>query len=466
MSRCTSYIFDRSVFLFRRDLRLEDNRALHQALSESKEVITIFCIDPRQCQKNELFNDHIAQFMIECLLELHERVSKAKGHLHFFLGEPTGVLSQIQKTSPFQAVYLNEDYTPFSRKRDSQIEEWCLNSSVAFFSSFDALLHPPDEIRNGSGHPYVVFTPFYKNALPREVAEPEGLPRGDFCQGNITGGTLENLERILPKSKWNKTAAYNGGRSEALTILKKISDFDEYMEVRDIPAEDQTTHLAAHNKFGTVSIREVFHAMCDALGRSHGLVRQLYWRDFFYAIAHNFPHVFTHCFRREYDRLSWEDNAEWFERWCNGETGFPIVDAGMRQMNETGYMHNRVRMIVSSFLVKDLHINWRQGERYFAKKLIDYDPAVNNGSWQWAASTGCDAQPYFRIFNPWLQQKKFDVEGEYVKRWIPELEGVDVKEIHRWNEVGPERETKYPAPIVDHSEQKSYALEMFEAVKG
>jgi deoxyribodipyrimidine photo-lyase len=262
----------------------------------------------------------------------------------------------------------------------------------------------------------------------------------------------------------NKNIALHGGRKEGLKILKHITDFEEYEKIRDIPAYN-TTLLSAHLKFGTLSPRETYHHM-QSLGRkAHtGLIRQLYWRDFWYHIAYFYPHVFGNAFHEKYNNLTWKQDEKGFKAWCNGTTGFPIVDAGMRQLNETGFMHNRVRMIVASFLIKDLHIHWLRGEQYFAQKLVDYDPCVNNGNWQWVASTGCDPQPYFRIFNPWLQQRKYDPACTYIKRWIPELKDVSTNAIHAWYKDKNRIESSYPAPILDHDVERGKTLAMYKAV--
>jgi len=231
-----------------------------------------------------------------------------------------------------------------------------------------------------------------------------------------------------------------------------------YAATKDIPALS-TSNLSAHLKFGTLSIRETYHAIKKILGPTHLLLRQLYWRDFFTHVAYYSPFVFGHAFHEKYDQLIWEHDDKKFQRWCTGTTGFPIVDAGMRQLTTTGFMHNRVRMIAASFLTKDLHIDWRWGEKFFAQQLIDYDPAVNNGNWQWCASTGCDAQPYFRIFNPWLQQKKFDTECIYIKRWIPELKKVAPATIHTW--YANKLPSNYPKPMVDHTQEARITKQWF-----
>ena len=246
------------------------------------------------------------------------------------------------------------------------------------------------------------------------------------------------------------------GRSGAMSILKRLGEYKNYGEERDLPELDATTHLSAHLKFGTCSVREAYYAI------RKNLIRQLYWRDFYTHIAWHFPHVFGHAFKRQYDELPWRNDRKAFNAWCRGRTGFPIVDAGMRQLNNSGFMHNRVRMITASFLIKDLHIDWRWGERYFATRLIDYDPCVNNGNWQWAASTGCDPQPWFRIFNPWRQQKKFDGNCAYIHRWVPELDNVPASRIHKVNEGG--KIPGYPAPIVDHAARVKITKKLYKKI--
>jgi deoxyribodipyrimidine photo-lyase len=286
-----------------------------------------------------------------------------------------------------------------------------------------------------------------------------------FFAGKVSGAKKQKTIFHEVLTERSGVLALRGGRTEGLKRLRLIDGMTSYKADRDIPALGATTMLSAHHKFGTISIRETYWRAAEAFGVSCHLISELYWRDFFTHIAWHFPHVFKGAFRPEYNALEWNRSKKDFQRWCEGKTGFPIVDAGMRQMNETGYMHNRVRMIVASFLVKDLHINWQRGEKYFAQKLLDYDPAVNNGNWQWAASTGCDAQPYFRIFNPWLQQKKFDPDAEYIKRWVPELKNVSVKDIHQGYKPNLFSDVKYPEPMVDHAAERQETLKRFKALK-
>lgn len=457
--------YNRSLYLFRRDFRLDDNSALIAASSQSNEVILSFIFDPVQIEaQNKYRSLNAIQFMIESLKDLEQQISKHEGKLHIFYGKTIDVLEKLIGQEKVEAVFFNKDYTPFSKKREHAIEVLCKKLGITCISIDDALLNPPQTVLNKSKKPYTVFTPYWKTTTTKPVARPE-----KYRYTNLYNKKIKNTEThgifktILPTE--NRNLAQKGGRSEVLSILKHLDNFDHYQKTHDIPSL-HTTELSAHIKFGTISIREVYYAMLEKLGRSahQGLIRQLYWHDFYYQIAHHWPTVFGAPFQEKYGKIKWSYNKEHFKRWCQGTTGFPIVDAGMRQLNKTGFMHNRVRMIVASFLTKDLLIDWQWGERYFAQHLVDYDPCVNNGNWQWAASTGCDPQPYFRIFNPWLQQKKFDPECTYIKEWIDELRNVDSKTIHNWyKEKHPSID--YPMPMADHAAQKELALKMFRVCK-
>jgi len=352
--------FRRSLFLFRRDLRLEDNTGLIFALKSSEVVIPAFIFTLEQIERNPFRSDHCLKFMIESLKDLENQLKEKGGKLFLFKGKPEEVVSKCMRKLNIEALIVNRDYTPYSRQRDNKLEKVC--------------------------------------------------------------------------------------------------------KAGQIPLEC-STYLSPYLKFTVCSPREVYEAICRHLSPHHELIRSLYWRDFFTSIAFFFPHVFMGAFHSKFDKLKWSYNRKAYQRWCEGSTGFPIVDAGMREMNETGFMHNRVRMIAASFLIKDLHIDWRWGEKYFAQTLIDYDPAVNNGNWQWAASTGSDAQPYFRIFNPWNQQKKFDPECTYIKKWIPELRDFPPKAIHAWYEEKHRAGCKkYPAPMTNHDKAAKEALHAYRSI--
>lgn len=452
--------FTLSLFIFRRDLRLNDNTGLIEALKKSMNVIPAFIIDSRQVEENSYKSQNALQFMSESLDDLDYQLKNKGGRLYYFYGHPDEIVARLIQQKKIEAVFVNHDYTPFSVQRDQALNMICSKKKVGFYQFHDALLLDPEKSLKKNGEPYTIFTPFYKKNSVVSVPLPHKNMMKNYFSGSLDG-SIESQKKITCKP--SNEYFIHGGRQECLKILKNIDKYSSYAKTKDLPHQP-TTFLSAHNKFGTCSIREVYHAIHDGLGQQHGLLRQLYWRDFFTIIAFYFPRVFGHAFREKYDTISWSQNVQLFKKWCEGKTGFPIIDAGMRELNQTGFMHNRVRMIVASFLVKDLHLDWRWGEKYFAQKLVDYDPAVNNGNWQWAASTGCDAQPYFRIFNPWMQQKKFDLTCVYSKRWVPELRVLTPHEIHRLEKVRPAKLIDYPEPIVDHHAASIFAKKMFKRV--
>lgn len=452
--------YKKSLFMFRRDLRLEDNTALNQACSQSEQVLCVFIFDERQVGSNPYKGLSSLQFMYESLQELDKTLRDKGSRLFVYQGKTAEIVKAIIKNESIEALFINKDYTPFAIERDKKLESICQKSGCGYFGFEDAFLQAPGAVLKKDGSPYTVYTPFYKAARQLEVARPVKFSGKDCLVSQAQG--LE-LSQVNLYDSANSRAFSKGGRSEGLKLLKAACKLREYDQERNIPAIRGTSGLSPHHKFGTISIREVYHKICEALGAEHTLIRELYWRDFFSHISFHFPHVYGNSFYRHFDRIKWRNDKQLFKLWCEGRTGFPIVDAGMRELNTTGFMHNRVRMIVASFLTKDLHIDWRWGEKYFAQKLVDYDPAVNNGNWQWAASTGCDAQPYFRIFNPWLQQERFDPDCEYIKRWVPELKDLPVKAIHGLAE-NPQP-LFYSEPIVDHHEQKEEAEEMYRAAK-
>ena len=459
----TMKTYKKSLFLFHRDLRLHDNTGLIAACSQSTAVIPCFIFTPEQVGPTNAYkSDNAIQFMIEALHDLDEELKRADSRLLLFHDETATVIKHLITEEKIEAVFSNKDYTPFAQERDRDLAILCKKYKIASHIFDDALLNPPGAVLTKSGEPYKVFTPFWKASATIPVAKDIACPTTSFA-ATARYTQLSSLRKQILKQE-NKHLAIHGGRKESLKILKHIADFEQYEKIRDMPAHN-TTLLSAHLKFGTLSPRETYHHM-QSLGRKvhAGLIRQLYWRDFWYHIAYFYPHVFGNAFHEKYNNLQWKHNDKGFNAWCEGMTGFPIVDAGMRQLNETGFMHNRVRMIVASFLIKDLHISWRRGEQYFAQKLVDYDPCINNGNWQWVASTGCDPQPYFRIFNPWLQQKKYDPACTYIKQWIPELKHISTTSIHAWYKTKNRIETSYPAPILDHDIERSKTLAMYKAV--
>jgi deoxyribodipyrimidine photo-lyase len=341
----------------------------------------------------------------------------------------------------------------------------------------DYMLHGAGQIIKDDNTPYTIYTPYSKKAAQILPFHVTSLDKEKFrhkalaLQGLNSESALSKLQKIVSNFHFN--IKYCGGRELGLKLLNNIIDFSDYSKFRDFPAADKTTKLSPHLKFGTLSPREVYWRVCKIFNKDHLIIRELYWRDFFTQIAFYFPHIFGNSFRRQYDKIAWQNNPEWFELWKAGQTGFPIVDAGMRELKNSGFMHNRVRMISASFLIKDMHINWQEGEKYFAQMLVDYDPSVNNGNWQWVASSGCDAQPFFRIFNPWLQQKKFDPDCSYIKKWVPELTSLSNTEIHNLGEYATFSNTNkvthksvagYAKPILDHFIEKKVTEEMYSVI--
>jgi len=453
-----------SLFIFRRDLRLRDNTGLLRALAESDKVIPAFIFDPRQTGRHPYKSENALQFMIASLREL-ERELRAKGsRLYLFEGAAEKVVAGLVRSEGLGAVYVNRDYTPFSRGRDAAIAAACRDANAAFVTTGDALLNEPEDVAKAGGGPYAVFTPFFRAARSIAVRAPRDSGRRNYHSGAVDGEAGEAVyDRVFRRQ--NDRLFRKGGRREALAGLKRLGRLRDYEKTHDLPAVEGTTGLSPHLKFGTISVRELHAAVREELGPGHPVLRQLYWRDFFTHVAAHFERVFGRPFHAAYESIRWRDDPRGFRRWQEGTTGFPIVDAGMRQLAATGFMHNRARMICASFLVKDLHIDWREGERHFATELEDYDPCINNGNWQWVASTGCDAAPYFRIFNPWLQQKRFDPDAAYVKRWVPELAQAGADLIHRLDRFEGRRPGGYPAPMLDHGAESVRSLAMYRQAR-
>ena len=448
-------MYEKSLFIFRRDLRLHDNTGLIKSLTNSKHVIPCFIYDDNLL-KNSDVSEFRWNFLSESLFDLDMELKKSKNNLHQFHGDPPMIINEIIRKHNVDAIFTNTDFSEYSKSRDAKINQVCKKNNIDFHISIDHLLHNPNEIKTNDGKPYMIYSHFYKKARQFTVRLPSKNSKKNYYDAEIPNTEIKTPEM--------KNTIISGGRNEGLKILKNLEEFMDYKKTRDFPGLDGTTKLSAHNKFGTLSIREIYRAIEQKLGLDHVLTGEIYWREFFNHILFHFPWSQKKSFRKKYQSIPWSKSTEFFSAWCGGKTGFPIVDAGMRQLNRSGFMHNRVRMIVASFLTKDLHIDWRLGERYFAKKLVDYDPAVNVGNWQWAASTGCDAVPYFRIFNPWLQQKKFDNNCTYIKKWIPELNKVSSKIIHNlWKNFPSNLE--YVKPIVVHKMESEKTKNIFRLQK-
>ncbi len=419
-----------SVFWFRRDLRLEDNRALNQALSSGLPVLTVFIFDENIL--GELSSDDArVNFIYESLRSINMELNKHGSAVKIYIGEPVSVWKKIITQFNIENVYLNKDYEPYAVSRDDQIRALMDLGGIHLFENKDQVIFEENEVVKDDGKPYTVYTPYKKKWLQQFHKSPNGpteLNRsGHFFPCNFSFPALEEI----------------GFRKSPIKVRDfDLSRLDRYAASRDIPGEDSTSYLGPHLRFGTISIRQVIRQLKP---EDQVFLGELIWREFFMQILSHFPKVIDQNFNARYNGLVWRNDEREFEKWCRGETGYPLVDAGMRQLNRTGYMHNRVRMVVASFLCKHLLIDWRWGEAYFALKLLDYELSSNNGNWQWAAGTGCDAAPYFRVFNPTTQLQKFDGDLVYVKKWLPEFGTPD-----------------YPAPIVEHSFARNRALEVYK----
>lgn len=428
-----------SVFWFRRDLRLKDNAGLHYALKSGDPVLPVFIYDTEILDELEDKSDPRVYFIYQTLVTLQEELKEYGSTLYVIHGTPLQTFTKLVKEYEIAAVYTNNDYEPYATKRDKEIQALLKKKGIAFYSYKDQVIFEKDEIVKDNKEPYTVFTPYSKKWLDRlNDFYLKSYPTKKYFKSFLKQPLkqLPSLESL----GFKKTSVVFPPSTLSAELAKN------YDKTRDFPNIKGTTHLSLHLRFGTISIRELARKARDL---NKVLLNELIWRDFYQMILWYYPRVINESFKKEYDNIKWRYSEKDFEHWCNGTTGYPIVDAGMRELNQTGYMHNRVRMITASFLTKHLLIDWRWGEAYFAKKLLDYDLAANNGGWQWAAGSGNDAAPYFRIFNPHLQTQKFDPEFKYIRKWVPEFE-----------------DDSYPKPIVEHQFARQRCLEAYkEALK-
>jgi deoxyribodipyrimidine photo-lyase len=456
--------YENGLFIFRRDLRVVDNKGLYLANSVCKQIHPVFIFTPEQVTNSNAFkSENAVQFMIESLQDLSSQIDKMGGKLNCFYGENAAIIEQIIKEFNIEVVCFNTDYSPYAVKRDASIIKLCKKLGVSVETKHDYCLQPPGTIVNGAGTTYQKFTPFYQTALREKVDAPMAAKHIHFSgRGSKSSHTitLANAFRRFTAGTPNPDRIVRGGRQNAIHQIRiAAKNIKSYAKTRD-QLNHYTSELSAHIKFGCVSVREVYKAFRS----NEGFIRQLYWRDFYANVMYSFPQVIGSAMKPNYRHIQWNHNAGWFKKWCDGMTGFPVIDAGMRQLNATGYMHNRARLLVACFLVKTLLISWEKGERYFAQKLTDYDPASNNGNWQWIAGTGADSQPYFRVFSPWEQAKHYDSDCEYIKKWVPELEKVPNEDVLKWDEkYSKYSDVKYPKPMVDYREQKEAALKMYSS---
>ncbi|MHA6247615.1 cryptochrome/photolyase family protein [Pontibacter sp. CAU 1760] len=423
------------LFWFRRDLRLHDNSGLSKALQSGKPVLPVFIFDRAILDELSDRRDARVTFIHRTLEAMHRELEERGSTLLVQHGTPEAVFRSLLQAYDVEAVYTNEDYEPYALARDKQIEALLSEHAVPLMRFKDQVIFGKDEILSKSNTPYRVYTP-YKNSWLKtfspEMAQPKPV--------------AEHLHQLLqhPATPLPTLTELGFEATDIDLPLPKLTPdvLEQYDETRDLPALDATSRLSMHLRFGTVSVRQ---AVQLGVAYNQTWLQELIWREFFMQLLFHFPTSSQESFSHKFRHIAWRNNEEEFEKWCTGQTGFPLVDAGMRELNATGFMHNRVRMVVASFLVKDLLIDWRWGEAYFAEKLMDYEMASNVGNWQWAAGTGADAQPYFRIFNPDSQVKKFDKAHTYIKRWVPEFGTY-----------------QYPAPMINHSEARDRAISAYK----
>lgn len=456
-----------NIFIHHKDLRYQDNTTLNLMSKELKDIIPIFIFPPEQIdsKKNKYFSHNFVQFMCESLIELKKDYLKKNGKLNFYKGDTLDVLKDIHKKYKIENIGFNVDYSPYAKKRDISIINWAKKENINIYNEEDILLQnllEGDTKSKNSGDPYKVFTPFMKYLRSTYDVRNISKKKPSLINKSIITKYSINDKDLKLFYQQNDNLNVKSGRHEAKKKLKLIKKQQEYDEMRNCLTY-KTTHLSAYTNLGLLSIREIYHYCLEKLGKDNGIINELYWRDFYYNIIYFYPQVVGNSFKEKYDNIKWRNDKKEFKLWCEGKTGFPIVDACMRQMNTIGYMHNRGRMIVASFLTKDLLIDWRWGEKYFATQLQDYSISANNGGWQWTAGTGTDSQPYFRIFNPWSQSKSYDPNCEYIKKWIPELENVNNKDIHEWDKKYKDyKNIKYPEPIVDHKKERLNTLKVYK----
>jgi len=458
----------RGLFVFHRDFRISDNVALNNAGVVCNKLYTCFIFTPEQVTNNKYKSDNSVQFMIESLNDLAVDIKKNSGELLCFYGAQTIILKQLIEELKITHLFFNDDYSPYAIQRDNEAKQLCNKLQIECQTYPDYYLYEPGTVLvESSKNAYKKYTPFYNAVLNNRVSKPINVTSFPFSTSSKKLKYKITLRDAMKQFvKVNDNILVRGGRVHAQEKLENaLLKQRDYESTRDF-FTTKTTHLSAYIKFGCVSIREVYHAFKKKFGLNHGLIRELIWREFFAHVLYCYPEVVGKSYQTKFRSLNWSQNKTNIEKWKTGMTGYPLVDACMREMNTTGYMHNRGRMTTASFLIKTLLIDWRVGEQYFAQQLTDYDIASNNGNWQGISGTGVDMKPYFRDMNPWIQSYKFDINAEYIKKWVPELEKVDASDIHNWNETYNNtkyKDVNYPKPIVDYSKQKEKMLEMYKS---
>ena len=457
-----------AIYIFTRDLRIEDNKTLIYADLNFEQIIPIFIFTPEQIgAENKFRSCNAIQFMSESLINLDQKLHKLGSKLHFFYGNYLQIIDQIINyilKKEVQHIIITRDYTPYATQRQNDLDKWCKKIGIQLHCIEDYLLCPMGQMlkEQGQGDPYTVYTPFRNNGFKLDIDQPSK----DMCHKFIT---FPNLGESMRPYDVNKKILLKGGRTEGLKQLKKLSECSNYNNDRNLLSK-KTSLLSAYIKFGCLSIREVYWKMKQLqTSTNQDLVSQLFWREFYFYIAFYFPQVLAgKNYNPKYNTIKWSGNKEYLEHWKQGTTGYPVVDAGMIELKTTGYMHNRARLITANFLNRLLGIDWRWGEQYYATQLTDYDPCVNNGNWQWVASTGVDPKPFNqRLFNPWLQSKKYDPEAEYIKKWLPQLKDIPAKELHQWDKYYQNydlEKIKYQEPIVNYEQARKLSLEMYRNI--
>lgn len=466
----------RALVWFRRDLRDYDHAALYQALKSSQEVYCVFIFDTEILDPLPDKADRRVEFIWESVRELKQALQQHDADLIVRHGPARQEIPRLAKKLGVAAVYVNHDYEPAAMERDACVASSLAADGIAFHSFKDQVIFERDEVLTQTGKPYGVFTP-YKNAWLKKLNDfhLQAYPVDRYAAHLVTLAptALQTLESIgFERTNLGRMQLPTGMSGAQRLFEDFIERMPKYQAARDFPAVKGPSYLSVHLRFGTISIRQLARTAWHMGGAgAETWLSELIWRDFYFQILHHHPHIAEgHAYKAEFDKLPFPNDETLFQAWCIGRTGYPLVDAAMRQLNQTGWMHNRLRMVTASFLVKDLLIDWHLGERYFADKLLDFDFSANNGGWQWAASTGCDAQPWFRIFNPITQSEKFDAEGKFIRKYIPELAACNQKEIHapwlmpslRQQQLGIIIGKDYPMPVVDHATQRAKALALYK----
>ena len=430
------------IFIFRRDLRAIDNAGLNYASANYDKVYPIFIFTPEQITINEYKSNNAVQFMIESIQELPT--------VTCFYGSVIKVLKKLIVANKIDGIVVNEDYTPYAKKRDAGIAKLSKSLDIYFDKIKDVMLQPDNFKEDGTA--YKIFTPFYNNAVKKGVEKVSGKPKN---LKTLKGGlTAQQIKKFYSE---NKNIAVRGGRNSGIKILSNIKKFKKYNSERNIPSIN-TTRLSPHLKFGTISVREAYYKFKSALTNNNELIKQLYWRDFYLRIIDQFPDLKKSNTRPNFNKMKWGKNKKYLDAWKKGVTGYPLVDAGMREMNTTGFMHNRVRMVVATFLIYNLHLNWRDGEKYFSQMLVDSDVSNNNGNWKWIAGIESFSNDYYKAMSVTSQTLRFDPECEYIKKWVPELKDIDIKHILSWEKYSKEY-SDYPDPIVDEKSTRAYMIQ-------